>query len=135
MRKRLAMLFTPVVIALALMLPATTAASSLGAIKITSQFCKGTTVHVTFKVTKNSGHYATRFTLKATGQGSNNATYWANGGSKSYSYTIYNPMASAYFTKTLTYNSNYKYSRIQGVAKWYDGRYLIGTAKISSGYC
>jgi hypothetical protein len=127
-------LTTPFVLGLALLLPASTAASSLGSIKITSQFCKGDTVHVTFQVVKNANHYADRFTLTATGQGSNGGA-WHTTSSKKYSYTIFNPNARAYFSKTLKYNSAYLYSRIQGTAKYYSGNYLVATAKIASGYC
>jgi len=134
MRKRFALIWTLLVLSLALMLPATTAASSLGAIKITNQFCKGTTAHVTFQVVKNANHYADKFTLTATGQGSNGGK-WHNTSSKKYSYTIFDPWARAFFTKTFTYNSVYLYSRIQGTAKYYDSGYLIATAKITSGYC
>lgn len=135
MRKRFALLWTLAILSLALMLPATTAASSLGAIKITNQFCKGTTVHVTFQVVKNANHYADRFTLTATGQGSSNGSKWHSTSSKKYSYTIFNPWARAFFTKTLKYNSAYRFSRIQGTAKYYDSGFLIATAKIASGYC
>jgi hypothetical protein len=134
MRKRFGLIVVPVVAMLALLMPATTSASSLGSIRITDSWCTGSKIHVTFQVTKNANHYATRFTLRATGQGSNGGR-WYNGGSKNYSYTIYNNWANAYFSKTLTFNSSYYYSRIQGVARFYDGSYLIGTAKVASGYC
>jgi hypothetical protein len=136
MRKRFALFFTPVVLLLALMLPATTAASTLGSIRITDSWCTGGKIHVTFQVVKNAGHYATRFTLRATGQGNPGGTNrWYSGGSKNYSYTIFDNYARAYFSKTLTFNSSYYYSRIQGVARFYDGSTLIGTANITSGYC
>jgi hypothetical protein len=135
MRKRFGLLSTLVVLSLALMLPATTAASSFGSISITSGYCKGTTAHVTFKVVKNSGHYANKFTLTATGQGSNNLSSWHNTGSKKFSFTIFNPTARAFFTETVKYNSVYLYSRIQGTARYYDSGFLVATAKITSGYC
>ena len=136
MRKRFGLLSTLVVLSLALMLPAATAASSFGSISITSGTCSGTTAHVTFKVVKNKGHYADKFTLTATGQGSNNLSKWHNGGSKKFNFTIFNPTARAFFTESVTYNSsNYAFSRISGTARYYDSGFLVATAKITSGYC
>jgi hypothetical protein len=135
MRKRFGLLWTLVILSLAMMLPATTAASSLGSIQTLESWCKGTTVHVVFEVVKNANHYADTFTLKATGQGSNGGR-WYNAGSKNYSYTIDDPWARAYFDKQLTFNSAYyAYSRIQGTARFYAGGSLVGTAKIASVYC
>jgi hypothetical protein len=135
MRKRFAMLTTLVVLGMTMLMPATTAASSVGVLKITDSWCTGDTIHVDFQVVKYAGHYATRFTLRATGQGSNGGK-WYNAGSKSYSYTIFNPTKQAYFNKSLKFNSSYyAYSRISGVARFYDGSYLLGTAKLASGYC
>jgi hypothetical protein len=135
MRKRFGLLWTLVILLLAMMLPATTAASSLGKIGITDSYCNGGTVHVTFEVVKNANHYADRFTLTATAQGSNDEHSWHSTGSKNYSYTIFDPWARAYFTKTLKYNSTYFWSRILGTARFYDGGSLVGTAKLASGHC
>jgi len=70
-RKRLVLLWMPVVLGLAMMLPATTAAATYGNIKTVSTFCSGYhyhTVNATFKLTKYSGFHATRLAMTIKGQ-------------------------------------------------------------------
>jgi hypothetical protein len=70
MRTRLAMLWTPLVLAFALMLPASTAATTYGKIVLVDSYCSGTnTVNAVFKGVKYSGFYATKLTITAKGQG------------------------------------------------------------------
>ena len=70
MRKRFVLLWTVVVLVLALMVPATTAAATFGRIASTNTYCTGAnTVHATFKLTKYSGFYATKLSMTIKGQG------------------------------------------------------------------
>lgn len=65
------MLWTPVVLGLALMLPASTAAASYGKITNTSWSCKngGNKVVANFRLVKYSGFHATRLEISGRGQG------------------------------------------------------------------
>src|SRR5689334_21574715 len=72
MRKRFALLWAMVVLALALMIPATTAAATYGQMTFVKGYCSGptlNTVNATFKLTKYSGFHATRLVMVVKGQG------------------------------------------------------------------
>jgi hypothetical protein len=140
MKKRFALLWTLVVLSMALMLPATTAAASYGKITNTSTSCKngGNKVVANFKLTKYSGFYATRLEISAWGQGKYSSgwkneyflgTYYANIPS-SQQYGGY------YMTQGFYYVDNAAgSSRIKAVAKIKNGGYLVAKGNAVSGYC
>jgi hypothetical protein len=69
LRKRLALLWTPLVLPMALALPASTTAANLGSIGFVDGYCSGNNaVNATFKLTKKSGFYATKLTMTAKGR-------------------------------------------------------------------
>jgi hypothetical protein len=142
MRKRLALLFTLVVTALALALPATTAAATPGSFKVTSESCgRNNTVHATFKITKYAGYYGTKMVILAKGQvykstgwktiSTSKYTAWINSGYGSYAaYT-----ASRSFTFKSAWGAAGYGQRIQATGTIWNGGRAIGKATVNSGYC
>ena len=137
MRKRFAMLWTIVVLGLALMLPASTAASSYGSIYSTNTWCTsgGNRVNGTFNLHKYSGFYATKLQMTAYGQHHYNGS-WHNvyliGTWSKYVYTS----GQANFKYTFWYNDHaYGSERINVVAKIKNGSYTVAKGKAHSGYC
>ena len=140
MRKRMALLWTPVVLAMALMLlmmPATTAAATYGKIANTSSSCSngGNRVNGTFKFTKNSGFYATKLTMTAYGQGYYGGV-WKN------EYLIGTWVDSIYTSSGWVWSKSFYYvdnasgsSRINVVAKIKNGSHVIATGHAHSRFC
>lgn len=136
MRKRLALLWTPVVLAVALMLPGTAAAASYGKIVNTSTSCSngGGRVNATFKLTKYSGFHATRLQMTAYGQGFYGSwrtdytigTWWVN----------IDTYGGYYFTKSFYYvDGQSGSSRILVVAKIKNGSTTVATGRAHSQFC
>jgi hypothetical protein len=137
MKKRFALLWTPIVLGLALMLPATTAAASYGKITNTSTSCKngGNKVVANFKLTKYSGVYATRLEISAWGQGKY-STGWKNEYFLGTYYTTVNSSQGWYMTQGFYYVDNAAgSSRIKAVGKIKDGSYVVAKGSVVSGYC
>ena len=137
MRKRFALLWTPIVLGLALMLPGTTAAASYGQITNTSTTCKngGNRVNATFSLHKNSGFYATRLTMTVYGQG-----YYSGHWRNDYAFGTYwlqvNTSGSYNWTKSFYYVDNQAgSSRINVIAKFKNGSSTIATGHAHSGFC
>jgi hypothetical protein len=137
MRKRLAMFWTLVVLGLALMLPASTAAASYGNITNTNTWCTsgGNRVNATFNLHKYSGFYATKLQMTAYGQiysgGKwhsvyNIGTWWKN----------ISTYGVANFKYTFWYNDAEPGSdRVYVVAKIMDGGSTLATGHKASAFC
>jgi len=140
MRKRLALIWTPIVLALALMLlmvPATTAAATYGKIANTSTACKngGNRVNASFRLTKYSGFYASKLTMTAYGQGYYGGT-WKNEYLIGTWYVNANTSGGYVFDQSFYYVDNLAgSSRINVVAKIKNGSHVIATGHAHSGYC
>ncbi|TAK36944.1 MAG: hypothetical protein EPO30_11230 [Lysobacteraceae bacterium] len=137
MRKRLMLLWTPIVLALALLLPSSTLAVSYGKITLVSEYCSGQdTINATFKVTKYSGFYAYKLTITAKGQ-----EYWAGSWHNAYNIGTWTKVVDTYgsatFKRSFWYNPANGYNgRIVAIGKiWGSGGYLIASGKTRSGYC
>jgi hypothetical protein len=136
MRKRLALLWMPIVLLLALMLPATTAAASYGAINFVNGYCSGgNTVHATFKMSKYSGFYANSLSISVKGQGFYNGG-WHNELNIGTWYKNINTYGSTSFTKSFYFIPGHSGShRILATGRIWNGGYLVASGKTSSGYC
>jgi len=138
MRKRFALLWAIVVMTLALLLPATTAAATYGQMKFVSGYCSGTgsrTVNATFKLTKYSGFHATRLVMVVKGQGYYNGGWHTELNIGSY-YVNINTNGGYYFKDSFYFKPGHSGShRIAVTGKIYDGSYLVATGNAKSGYC
>ena len=136
MRKRLAFLWTPLVMGLALMLPATTTATSYGQITYSNFYCSGSnTVNATFKLHKDSGFYATRLTLTMTGQGYHNGAWHNEYNIGTVSKTV-NTSGTANFTRVVWYTPGHSGKhRLHVVGKFWNGSYLIAKGSVNSPSC
>jgi hypothetical protein len=137
MRKRLALLWTPLVLALALMLPGVATATSYGKIANTSTSCRngGNRVNATFKLTKYSGFYSSTLTMTVYGQG-----YYGGVWKNEYSFGTYTD--AIYTSSGWVWSKSFFYvdnaagsSRISVVAKIKNGSHVIATGKAHSGFC
>ena len=136
MRKRLALLWTPFVLAIALMLPASAAAGSPGRIVFVDGYCSGAdTVNGTFKVIKFAGYYATHLTMTARGQGYHNGS-WRNEYNIGTWTKSVNTSARATMQRSFWYNPDHSgRHRIRVVGRILNGSQLMGKGSISSGWC
>ena len=137
MRKRLTILLAMVSVAVMFALPATAAAGgSPGKFGFVSGYCTGlNTVHATFKLTKYSGYYATKLTMKAQGQGYYNGG-WHNEGSSSTFQHAGGGYSKVAWSDTFKWKPGHSGShRIKVVAKIWDGGSVIGKGNDVSGYC
>jgi len=136
MRKRLAFLWTPVVLGVALMLPATTAATSYGQITFVNGYCSGNnTVNGTFKVHKNSGFYATKLTLTMKGQGYHNGAWHTeyNIGTAS---KMVNTSQAGNLSRFAWFNPGHAGKhRMTAVGKIWNGSYVVAKGNVRSGTC
>ena len=136
MRKRLALLWTPVVLAVALMLPGTAAAASYGKIANTATSCtnNGGRVNATFKLTKYSGFHATRLEMTVYGQG-----YYGSWRNDYFIGTWYLPIdtnGGYFWTKSFYYVDHQSgSSRISVTARIKNGKTLLATGHAHSGFC
>ena len=137
MRKRFALAWALVALVLALMLPATTAAASLGKIANTGTTCKnnGNKVVASFKLTKYSGYHATKLVMTAYGQG-----LYTNGWHTDYVigtwYVNINTNGGYYFSQSFYYvDGQQGSSRIKVSAKIKNGGRTVATGNAHSGYC
>jgi hypothetical protein len=137
MRKRFALLWTPVVLGLALMLPATTAAATYGKIANTNTYCTngGNRVNGTFKLTKYSGFYATTLEMTAYGQ-----VYYSNGWHNSFKIGPYhktvNTSGGASYTETFWFNDHASGpERLNVIGKFKNGSSTIATGHAHSLVC
>lgn len=136
MRKRLAFIWTPLVLGLALMLPATTTATSYGQVSYSNFYCSGSnTVNATFKVHKYAGTYATRITMKLTGQGWHSGAWHAEYNFGTFSRTV-NTSGQANFIRTAWFAPAHSGKhRIVMVGKIWNGGYLVATGNIRTPGC
>ncbi|HUP83399.1 MAG TPA: hypothetical protein VM284_04325 [Candidatus Limnocylindria bacterium] len=137
MRKRLTFLWTPLVIGLALMLPASTTATSYGQISYSNFYCSGggSTVNVTFKMHKNSGFYATKLTLTMKGQGWHNG-HWVDEYNIGTDSKIVNTNGTANFTRYAWFTPGHAGKhRLNAVGRIWDGSYKVAQGSIHSGTC
>jgi hypothetical protein len=137
MRKRLMLLWTPVVLAMALLLPSSTLATSYGNISRVSQYCSGQDqINATFKLTKFSGFYAYKLTITFKGQeyygGSWHSVYNIGTSSK-----IVDTFGKASFSRSAWYNpANGYHGRLLAIGKiWDSNSHVLATGKSTSGYC
>jgi hypothetical protein len=136
MRRRLAFLWLPLVLGLALLLPASTAAATYGKIVLVNSYCSGTnTVNATFKVVKYSGFYATKLTITAKAQ-----RYYSGGWHTVY--TIGTSKKSVYTSGKATLKRYAWYRpgrtgrfRILAVGKIWNGARLLAKGKQASYSC
>ena len=136
MRKRLVLLWTPFVLAMALIFPATTAAGSAGRIGFVSGYCSGdNTVNATFKIVKSSGYYATHITMTVTGQGRHGGV-WTNEYNLGTFTKNVDTSAKATMQRSFWYDPGHDgRHRIKVVGKIWDGGSLIAKGKATSPYC
>lgn len=136
MRKRFALLWTLVVLGLALMLPATTAAASYGKIINTNTYCTGlNTVNATFKLTKYSGFHASQLAITVKGQGFYNGG-WHNELNIGTWFVNINTYGGYFYRDTFYFTPGHSGShRILAIGKIWDGGYLVASGKSTSQYC
>ena len=137
MRKRFTLISTAVVLLIALILPASTAAASYGKIVNTRTTCTqgGNRVNATFKLTKYSGFYASRLEISAWGQGLY-GNRWRNEYFLGTYYYNANTSGQAWMTQGFYYVDNAAgSSRIRAKGKIKDGSYVIARGASNSGYC
>ena len=136
MRKRFAFLWTSLVLGLALLLPASTAAASYGSISFAGGYCSGNnTVNGTFKAHKNSGFYATRLTLTVKGQGYHNGS-WVNEGVIGTASKNVNTSGQANLTRVAWFNPGHSGKhRMIAVGKIWNGSYVVAKGNVRSGTC
>ncbi len=135
MRKRFALLWTPFVVVMALMLPGAVAAGSPGKVA-TSSYCSGNnTVNATAKVTKYSGLYASKLTMTVQGQGYQNGSWQNEHNFGTYTKWVYTS-AKATMTKTFTFNPGHSgRHRIRVVGKIWDGGNLLAKGSVNTPAC
>jgi hydrogenase/urease accessory protein HupE len=134
MKKRLMLLWAPVLLVLALMAPTTAGAASYGTFDYISGYCSGDKVNATFKLVKYSGYYATKVTITAKGQEYYGGR-WHTKTTKTFTKYVYTS-GSAKFKKAMTYTpANSRYHRILAVGKAWNGGQLIAKGKDKSLTC
>ncbi len=136
MRKRFALVWMLVVLGLALMLPATTAAASYGKIANTNTWCTGNnTVHATFRLTKYSGFHATRLSITVKGQGYYGGRWHTELNIGTW-YVNINTNKGKYFQDSFYFKPGHNGShRILAIGKIWNGSYLVAKGKSHSQYC
>ena len=136
MRRRFVLLWTLIVLSLALMLPATTAAASYGKITNTNTYCSGAnTVNATFKLTKYSGFHATRLSITVKGQGYYNGGWHIERNIGTW-YVNINTYRGWFYTNSFWFKPGHLGShRILAIGKIWNGSYLVASGKTVSGYC
>ena len=136
MRKRFALMWTMLVLGLALMLPASTAAATYGSINFQSGYCSGNnTVNATFKLVKYSGFYASKLTMTAKGQGYYNGSWHNEYNIGTWTKNI-NTSGKASMQRYFWYDAGHSGKhRIKVIGKIWDGGYLIATGTEVSGWC
>ena len=136
MRKRFALLWTLLVLAAALALPASTAAATYGKITFVSGYCSGAhTVNATFKLAKYSGFYATHLTMQVKGQGYINGKWRTEDNIGTYSKNVYTA-GTASMKRSFWYNPGHNGDhRILVIGKIWNGGSLIATGRAHSGFC
>ncbi len=136
MRKRLALIWTPLVLAMALMLPATTTATSYGQVSYSNFYCSGiNTVNATFKVHKYAGFYASKLTMKLTGQGYHNGGWHNEFNFGKYSKSI-STSGQANFVRTAWFKPGHSGKhRIVMVGKIWNGGSMIASGTIRTPGC
>lgn len=136
MRTRLRLAWVAVVLGLALLLPATTAAASLGSIKAIDGWCTGNnSPHATFKLTKFSGFYASR--LSITGIVQKHTNKWTKVATIGTESKQVNTNAKASMQATFSYNPGENgMFRIIVLGKIWNGSVLLAQGKTGTGgYC
>ena len=135
MRRRIGLFTSLVVIGLALMLPASTAAASPGKITF-SGYCSGANTTIgTFSAIKYAGVHGTKLTLTIKGQGYHNGAWRTETTFGTWSKT-FNTSNRVVLSHSVTFKPGHSGKhRVQGVAKIYDGAFLVGTGKLSSPAC
>jgi hypothetical protein len=136
MRKRFMLLWTPAVLGLALMLPGTAAAATLGTIKFVDGYCTGNnTVHSTFKLIKNSGFYASKLTITGIAQQRISGS-WKKVATIDTASKQVNTSSKATLQESFTYNpgKNGRF-RILAVGRIWNGSTVAAKGQIASGYC
>lgn len=136
MRKRFVLLWTVAVLVLALMVPATTSAATLGKIKNTHTSCSGAnTVTATFKLTKYSGYYATKLSMTIKGQGYYGGR-WHNELNIG-TYSVKANTSGGYFFKDSFYFTpgHSGKHRILALGKIWNGSHLVASGSTFSLYC
>ncbi len=136
MRKRLAFVWTPLVLGLALMFPASTMATSYGQVSYSNFYCSGSnTVNATLKLHKYSGTYATKLTMSIKGQGLHNGS-WGNEYNIGTFTKVINTSGQANMTRTAWFNPGHSGKhRLIMVGKIWDGNNLIATGTIKTPAC
>ena len=136
MRKRLMLLWTPMVLMLALALPASTSAATLGKIKSTDTWCTGSnTVNATFKLTKYSGFHATKLSMTIKGQGFYGGRWHTEMNIGTWSVKI-NTYGGWYYKDSFYYTPGHAGShRIMATGKIWEGRYVEATGTTYSRSC
>ena len=136
MRRRFVLLWTLLVLVLALMVPATTAAATFGKIKNTNTYCTGAnTVHATFKLTKYSGFYATKLSMTIKGQGYYGGRWHTELNIGTYSARA-NTYAGYYFKDSFYFFPGHSGThRILAVGKIWNGSHLVASGSTYSLRC
>ena len=137
MRKRFALAWVLIALAVALMLPATTAAATYGKITNTSWACRngGAKVIASFKLTKYSGFHATRLEMTAWGQGYYSGS-WRNDYKIGTWYVNINTNGAYYMTQSFYYiDGQSGSSRINVIARIKNYGTTLATGRAHSGYC
>ena len=136
MRKRFTLLWAMVILGVAMVLPATTAAATYGNIVFKSGYCTGSTVHATFKLTKYSGFFATQLSMTVKGQGFH-AGKWRNEYNVGTYYVNTNGGSGGWiFKDTFFYTPGDNGShRILVIGKIWNGSHLVASGQAHSGFC
>ena len=136
MRARLRSVWILLVVAFALLLPASTAAASAGKIAFHDGYCSGTnTVNGTFTVTKYSGVYGTKLTLTVKGQGYHNGAWRTEVSFGTWSKS-FATSAKVSLSKFVSFKPGHAgRHRLSGVGKIWRGSMLVAKAAINTGTC
>jgi hypothetical protein len=136
MRRRFGLFTSLVVLGLALMLPAQTAAATAGRISFHDGYCSGAnTITGTFTVTKVDGVHGTKLTLTIKGQGYHNGAWRTETTFGTWSKT-FNTSNRVALSHSVTFKPGHSgRHRLQGVGKIYDGTFLVASGKLSSPAC
>ena len=129
MRKRFALLFTPVVVALALMLPASTAASGGFSVKTVYNYCNGNQVNLKMKAIAQGYTSTNRLTMESWAQ-----RKVAHGWQTVYtwnpvSYSFANNGVKHILTSWRSYNGNssYYFRLLFRLRAWHNGSLLASS--------
>ena len=140
MRRRLALLWTPLVIALALALPASTAAASPYSYKVLANYCYAEgNVYIKIKMIKPEGWFsADRFTMDAKAQHKNiGGSTWSN----EYYYArqstnVPNTYSKVTWTRWFSYDpSDHHWHRIVVKLRVWNGSTVIAQSTVRSVAC